>query len=227
MDTATVTTPPDAATQPDATIDKDPEPGRHRQRAEKMMVDEEAKALLERDCTDDYFHLRYYRGSFWFWQDGVYREVPTDDIKGQVVTELNQRYENVKRSHVDDVVMQLRGQGQLPGSIEPPAWIGDAKHPDWDPREVLATKNKLIHLPSLFTGSDYSVAPTPAFFNQAALDFDFIEGAECPPPGRWQSFLNELVATSDARYRRLCILCKLKQRRLQAWVVVTKRRALG
>jgi len=37
----------------------------------------------------------------------------------------------------------------------------------------------------------------------------------------------QLVATSDARYRRLCILCKLKQRRLQAWVVVTKRRALG
>src|SRR5947209_3919696 len=76
----------------------------------------------------------------------------------------------------------------LPSRTEAPAWVGPAA--PFDPSEVLACQNGLVHLPSLVAGRDHFVGPTPRFFSPNALDFDF--GLDAPEPAEWLSFLRGL-----------------------------------
>jgi putative DNA primase/helicase len=90
---------------------------------------------------------------------------------------------------VNNVMQALGSLALLPASVTPPAWLlADAPFPA---DEALATRNAIVHLPSLVGGkSDFACAPTPTFFTTCALDYDFNPNA--PRPGRWLEFLGQL-----------------------------------
>lgn len=150
----------------------------------------EGKRIIELLKLDDVSRLRFHRDSFWMWQKPVakYVEIPKSEIAGETTLQLNKRYFGLRSSHVADVVMQLRAQALLSSSIESPAWLANPK--PWPAKEVLATRNALVHLPSYADGIAHTVAPTPRFFSTHALEFDFDPNAS--EPHAWLSFLNDL-----------------------------------
>jgi putative DNA primase/helicase len=83
-----------------------------------------------------------------------------------------------------------------------PAWptgipaLGDApdhEEPTWPAGTILPAKNALVHLPSLMEGVSRTAPPTPRFFNNYALEYDFDPAA--PPPLEWLSFLEQIWGT--------------------------------
>ena len=95
-----------------------------------------------------------------------------------------------------DVKQALAGITMLPASILPPAWLdGEVYWPDgvapFPAGEILATKNALVHLPSLAAGRHpFSCPPTRSFFSLKVLDYELKPDA--PPPANWLAFLGNL-----------------------------------
>ncbi len=137
--------------------------------------------------------LVVFNREFWRWSHGCYRVVDDGVVRADVTRSLNRAYFKVTQSAVNNVMGQLRAQATLFGSIEPPTWLPDSEHPQWDPRELLVTRDKIIHLPTLCSGAtDYSIDATPALFTSSALEFSWVDADKCPRPARWLQFLEEL-----------------------------------
>ncbi|MBN1854573.1 MAG: DUF3854 domain-containing protein [Pirellulales bacterium] len=149
-----------------------PEPGELMDFAKNMNPAAEAERILSASQRDGICRLRYWLGSFWFWSNGQYTEKTNDEIRAEVVNYLNRHWIFVKTSHVTDVLEHLRAKAILRSTIQPPQWIG--KSPDgFNPNECLATKNKILHLPSLVDCIDpYVVNATPAFFTSSAMQVE-------------------------------------------------------
>jgi putative DNA primase/helicase len=89
---------------------------------------------------------------------------------------------------IADCAHALASLTMLPSRIDAPAWVGPPG--PFDPTEVLACRNGLVHFPSLVAGKDYYVSLTPRFFSPNSLDFDF--RLDAPEPTEWLSFLRDL-----------------------------------
>jgi putative DNA primase/helicase len=84
---------------------------------------------------------------------------------------------------VSSVADALRAAAHLDDKTLMPSWLGDV--PDLAAEEIIASRNTLLHLPTLST-----IPHTPDFFTPNALDFDYIKDA--PQPVQWLQFLNTL-----------------------------------
>ena len=148
----------------------------------------EAKRLLDAFTKDGVSKLRYWLSTFQMWSKGRYEEASKDEVKASICQHLNEGYFKIGTSEINDTLEQIKGQGILRNRVQPPCWLdGDG----WEPSEIVATKNALVHLPSLADGKDnYSMPATPRFFTQAAVDYDFQrERCQCPA---WLEFLHSL-----------------------------------
>lgn len=148
----------------------------------------EAEQFLSAYTEDGVSKLRLWLGTFQFWSKGRYEELSKDEVRALICRHLNERYVKIGTSEVSDTLEQVKGQSILLYRTQPPCWlIGDG----WEPSEVVATKNALVHLPSLADGKEqYSLPATPRFFTQSAVDYDFVrERRECPA---WLEFLRSL-----------------------------------
>jgi len=138
------------------------------------------------------FRLRFWRGTFHFWQRGAYREQGSPEVRASLIGYVNEFASRVTTSTVNNFLDQVRAQAILPGRYDPPAWLSERSADDWPPDEVLVCRNGLVHLPSLVSGKrPYLVPPTPRFFSTSALDFDF-SCSEAPSPENWYRFLGQL-----------------------------------
>ncbi len=180
-----------------------PEPGEERTPAKEMDPASEAARYLEVSKQGRHIRLRYWRETFWFWRRGRYVEWPDSEVRASAATFLNRSYFKVNQGAISNVLEQVKAASILPGRLEPPTWL-DKREPasQWPTNELLIARNAIIHLPSIVAGEDHSVEPTPALFNTAALDFDFV-GSECPQPGRWLQFLNELWLEDEEAIKAL------------------------
>lgn len=134
--------------------------------------------------------LRYWRGSFYWWALGRYGEKPPEEVRGEIVNLLNRRWLCVKSRNVSDVLEHVKAKTMLPASVEPPAWLAKCPH-GWPADECLATKNAVVHLPSLVEGVSPCEAPaSPAFLTTTATDFAL--DLQAPRPDTWLRFLEEL-----------------------------------
>jgi putative DNA primase/helicase len=207
--------PPDAETTKKLAIELDPAP--------------EAKAILAPDVTDGVSRLRFYAGSFHRHADGKYTEVPTAEVRGKLVCNLNERYCRLSAGIVGNLMDQLRAQTLLPASIEAPAWL--VGNQAWPPHEVLSTPTGLVHLPSFIDGGrEYLIPPTPKFFTFSALDYPFEENPA--HPATWEWFLNSLFdgdAESIALLQQWFGLALLPETRFQKilFIVGPKRSGKG
>ncbi len=173
------------------------EPGKAKKKAkrsEKPLASEECDACLYGPLfamyskQDDVYRLRRWRGSWWWWANGAYRELPGEEVRSKVVAFLRERFDGLSRSHTSNVIDVLQSEVYLANRHEPPSWVyGDSL---WDANDILATSTQLIHLPSLVAGEEqYAVPATPRFFTPAALGFPFAPDA--PKPQLWLDTLRE------------------------------------
>jgi putative DNA primase/helicase len=149
----------------------------------------EAKRLLGTLSKSGVSKLRYWQGMFLLWAKGRYEEVAKDEVRALICQHLNETYSKIGTSKVSDTLEQLKGQCILRNRTQPPCWLdGDCT---WNPSDIVATKNALVHLPSLADCKEkYSMPATPQFFTQAAADYDFRrDRCHCPA---WLDFLRSL-----------------------------------
>ncbi len=157
--------------------------------ASQMEPADEVKRYLETGRLDGVYRLRYWRGAFHLSQRGRYIELKSSEVRAHVVNHLNNRYTHLSTTALGNIMMQLQAQSLLPGTVEQPAWLGDAP-PDWRASEVLAAKNGLVHLPSLVTGKAHFMLPTPRYFSPVVLDYDF--RIDAPKPESWYGYLQSV-----------------------------------
>ena len=123
--------------------------------------------------SDGVSRLRYWASSWWYWSAGRYTELTADQVRSLVTNVFKARWSVVRSKHVTDVIEHLRAKVSLGSGISPPAWIEQAVD-GWDPADCLATRDSIVHLPSLVEGIEPSIIPaTPRFFTTVATEFGF------------------------------------------------------
>jgi putative DNA primase/helicase len=157
-----------------------------------------ARALKSECFTDGSGRrlLHRYRGAYWHYRNGCYREVEAEVIRSETWTFLDgatlMEGDSFRPtiSRVADVVQALESLCQLSNLLEAPAWLAGAAdlHP---PSEYFALGNGLLHLP---TGELHP--PTPDFFTLSASEVVFDERA--PPPTNWWAFLEQIFGDDVA-----------------------------
>jgi putative DNA primase/helicase len=158
--------------------------------ARSLDAAEAAGRFLSGTIVDGLPRLRFWRGGFYYWQYGAYREVNEKEVRAELIKFLNQSWRRLTISAVNNVMDQLKAQIILSFKINPPIWLGSEPE-QWASHEVLVCKNGLIHLPTLVSGcADCRRPPTPTFFATAGLDYDF--DPRPPRPANWLDFLQQL-----------------------------------
>ena len=133
--------------------------------------------------------LRHWRGSWYQYGDGYYGELTDDDVQGMLVRYLSESASHLTTSVVANHKMHLKARSGLPSQVSPPAWLGEPPQP-WPAEEILASRNELVHLPSLVANTEHSCPATPQFFTPVTLDYDF--AIDAGPPSEWLRFLGQL-----------------------------------
>jgi putative DNA primase/helicase len=154
----------------------------------------EVTEYLEADAIDGLHRMRFWRGGFWRWRDGCYREVSQSTTRAQFIRHVNETYQKVTTGIIGNCMDQLRAVSLLDEFHEPPTWLDEppkrADGTHWHAADVLATRNALVNLPALVAGEPFEHRATPRFLSTAALDYGF--RVDAPPPSGWLAFLDEL-----------------------------------
>jgi putative DNA primase/helicase len=174
---------------------EDPEPpdsGELRRPAKEMDPATEAERIAEEAKDDNGVpRLRFWRGTFWLWSRGAYRELESDEIRAKIIRHLRPAFFGIGTGHVGNVEMHLQAVAELSPTVEPPSWLSPKEPTDWPTHEIVACRNGLIHLPTLAADDPAYFAPlSPRLFTHSATDFDFDDNP--PKPERWLSFLSQL-----------------------------------
>jgi putative DNA primase/helicase len=168
----------------------EPDPGTMKEPAGEIDAVPEAASFLGLTERDKVPRLRFWRGTWLWWRDGAYREMPPSEVRGRLVDYLDRGYFKLTASAVSNVLDGLRAKARLAHHIDPPAWLGDDA-PAWDSADVVVCRNGMVHLPTLVAGKpDFLRPATPRLFAQVALDYDF--QADAPRPDAWLRFLGQL-----------------------------------
>ncbi|HTQ38065.1 MAG TPA: phage/plasmid primase, P4 family, partial [Pirellulales bacterium] len=189
--------------------------------ASELDPGDEARSFLKTTETDGVPCLQYHNETWLHWRRGAYRIIPQSEVRAQVIRSLDVVYRKLSSGNTNNVCDHLRAQAMLSTQHDPPCWICEVPT-DWPADEILATRNKLVHLPSLVESKDdYQINSTPRFFGTAALEFDF--DPQFPEPKEWLSFLHSLwgddihsievlqewlgyLLTQDTRYQKILLL---------------------
>lgn len=158
-----------------------------------------ARALLaDSFMADGLRAVHHYRGTFWRWEGACYRDADADSVHARIWRYLDDARKYGKegevlpfqpsRTTVENVASAFKAVCNLPGNVEAPSWLGDAKG-KLAPNELLPVLNGLLHLPS-----GQLVSPSSAFFclNASGVQFD----PSAPKPTEWLRFL-DMIWPSD------------------------------
>lgn len=152
--------------------------------------------------------LTHYRGEFHRWACDRYQPRPADAFDAEVNRTCRRELDAAYAARIDawdgdgTPPAWVKVTGQLVTNVtkalgsrlnrdidDAPAWIRGAAGAD--PREMVAARNGLVHLPLYATGSDKAVSSnTPDFFNFNAVDYAVNPAA--PTPAAWLAFLATL-----------------------------------
>ena len=124
--------------------------------------------------------MRYWRGSFWLWRGGRYSELPSTEVRAEIVNHLNRWYRHVGCGTVSSVLEQVKAKSIVHIGHNPPCWLdGTAKDfADWSLNDIVICNNGMLHLPSLVERkSPFLVDSSPSLFTMSALDYPFDSAA--------------------------------------------------
>lgn len=192
--------------------------------------------------------LKYWLDEFFRWRDGSYRRIRLNELTSNVAACCKEEFDRlnlveqseskdvtetrkVTRRLLGDVMLALQGMCTMThDDRQPPFWIGAAG--PWPAREVFATENCLVHLPSLVDPlvEDATLPATPLYFTTNGTDYAF--HAKAPRPERWLSFLESIWPDDPESIRLLqqwfgyCLLPDTSQQKM-LFLVGAKRSGKG
>jgi putative DNA primase/helicase len=132
--------------------------------------------------------LRRWRGDFYRWcvDAGHYRPLSDDQIRADLYRKLGLG----RRAEVGEVRDALIAvDNVLIDDAELGTWLDD-RHGDFDPLDIAACRNSILHLPTRTT-----YAATPRYFSTTALGVAW--QPQRPAPEAWLSFLHQLWPGDD------------------------------
>ena len=160
---------------------------------------ESARQLIRRRYTETGVQtLHHQQATFFGWSGTHYREIDREEMRACIYEFLEKARRlnddklvpfNPTRNKVGDVLDALAAAAQLPGTVRPPAWLGDAPHPA--ATDILACSNTLVHLPSRAV-----LAHTPAFYGVNAVEYPYDSSAR--KPKAWLAFLASIWPADQA-----------------------------
>lgn len=165
-----------------------------------------ARLYLSRYATDEATGLKtlaYWREEWHRWIRNAWRSTPEADLRADVTRAVKEEFDRINLEELDsgqgkdvrritrkaigDVLGALASMVSVPYWREQPTWMIDGP---WPENEVLATGSGILHLPSVVSGEDCIVPPTPGWFSSNAVPYEFT--VDPPEPVRWFRFLRSL-----------------------------------
>jgi P4 family phage/plasmid primase-like protien len=133
--------------------------------------------------------LLHFNGDWLAFDGSCYREIEPGTIKAEQYRFLGTGFRPAKK-HVSDCEDALRAVAHVARhEYDPPCWLdGEGK---FDPRETLALKDALLHLPSGGT-----IRTTPNFFTRNAIDYPY--DPKAPEPTHWLKFLDSVFKDAES-----------------------------
>lgn len=141
--------------------------------------------------------LQYWRGEFWSFQDGHYKNIEADMLQSSISYWLAQMKRKVKQDEkwievpihpkvatVTEIYGQLKHLCTMDASIEPNTWIKRTK-------DEIPTDNIVAFSNGLLDTRNFILRPCdPRFFNTSACSQTFNPNVE--EPKRWLQFLRQI-----------------------------------
>jgi putative DNA primase/helicase len=167
-----------------------------------------ARLALARHAPADLPAQHFWRGEHYRWDGYAYRTLPEKELRAELCQEAKAEFDRLNLAAaqnwdgkgrvptarrvtgrlVADVVHAVAGLTVLPGTVEPPAWLGAAE--PFPAAEAMVCRNTIVHLPSVNAGRARTAALTPRLFTLNALDYAF--DAKAARPVAWLDFLSRL-----------------------------------
>ena len=169
-----------------------------------------ARMFLKQNHTrrDGTLTLAFWQGQFWRWDGAVYLPMSQHSVNASVTAAVKAEFDRVNleeqsqprsdndkpptvrpvtRTVLSNVINAIASLTAQPDQLTMPSWLsGD--HP-CSARDVLATRQKVLHLPSLISGVSRGIPPTPMLFSANCLSYEFDATATCD---EWHKFLLSL-----------------------------------
>lgn len=176
-------------------------------------ADDDPHRLARIFLAQDHSHadgptLRYWHGEWYAWCESAYQRIQPEEIRAGIIRTCKREFDAINVKRKDDataakvtktltgnVLDALASLSIVPGSIEPPAWLGDGPAP-FPLHECVFAANGIVHLPSYFAGKNYMAPPTPLLFSTTSLGCGF--DLKAPEPVQWLRFLDELWPNDPA-----------------------------
>jgi putative DNA primase/helicase len=172
-------------------------------------------------------NLVNYKGDFLAWKRGCYRHLENEELRYKLTASIKEEFDRlnldaqqrfksgqeaglikadeqppkafrVTPGCVTSVMQATASMTLISSATEQPAWI--AKDSPFPAKEVIATENGIIHLPSLIAGLPSFAEPTPDFFSRNCLPYTFEAEAKCP---LWEKTLTEFWPGDEASIKTL------------------------
>lgn len=140
------------------------------------------------DLESKLLKIHYFKGEFLVWKKSHYEFVDVEYLRSSIYqfllkkrTYSGERVPTRKR-HVDEIIDALKSLTYLHKSSLPVWFRRENNFPE---NEILAAKNKLIHIVS-----KKEIDHTPNFINRASVNYNY--KFDAPKPIEWQKFLNSI-----------------------------------
>jgi len=137
--------------------------------------------------------LRYWRGDFYLWQEGVYGKLSKDEMRSFMVKHVLMNGCEATIGMMDNLKLNIMARVILGNSRVPDTWIGKD---GTEPAGEIVMKNGILKVGA--DGTAELKPLTPEFFTLGKLPYEYDPSAVC---GLWDKVLKE--NTADDQLRRL------------------------
>jgi P4 family phage/plasmid primase-like protien len=140
--------------------------------------------------------LVWWRGCFYFWNEGKYARIPDAEMKAKIAGFLRQSDIVATHNMVNKIILNLQAMVMLDSETQPGSWINSSEGP-----RAMVAQNGIIAFGDVGKKWRPKLLPfTPDYFTLAQLPYNYDLKAKCP---KWLKFLNEVMEGDAERIRLL------------------------
>ena len=166
-----------------------------------------AKEWLDREMlVDDLPTVRNFRGQWLRYHEGAYHDCDKEEFRGLIYRYLNgKHYPNENKNGDVDIIRYQPTRAKVSDIIDAlsdwcminqdmPSWLTDIDRPE--PKDLVAFQNGILDINEYVKGKIKMYDPTPAYFSQNILPYDFDEDAEST---EWNNFIGDIFNNDKSK----------------------------
>ena len=135
--------------------------------------------------------IHYWRDELWRWNKRCWEKFAFNELKCKVHLWLDDQGASASVRQAREVTECIQSLCLLPSSVNANEFTDSTRRFLYPDRDFIQAKNGIVRLADVGREGAYPIhEPTPEFFGQNALDYDF--SPRPLPPSRWIRFLSEI-----------------------------------